>query len=259
MNIQDIPFSSDAVKTLLYIGLTLLIAVVIDNVMRAVIKGPKKFKNRRARNVASITRNILTIVIYTIAGYNILSLLNINLTPLLASASIIGIILGIGARSVIEDFVNGLFFLSLDSMVIGDYIKIGDLEGYVEVIGARTLSIKSLDGAMHIIPNSQVKGFTNYSTNKANVLIDIPVKTNQDIKKTLDAANTALELLKKDQDLADTLFAGSIVNGIEEMKATDIMIIRVTLITYPVRRWDVKRKYQYLIKKEFEKDNLLFA
>ncbi len=260
MNLSDFPlFSSDMVKNYLYVGLTLLIAVVLDNLLRSFIKVPKNFDNRRARRIAAITKNMITVIVYVISAYVILTLLGINLAPLLASASIIGIILGIGARSIIEDFVTGFFLLSHDSIAIGDYVKIGETEGFVERIDSRTMTVKALDGALHLIPNSQIKGLANFSRNKSNVLIDLPIKVNQDVTKIVKAADAALEQLKKDDTYGAALYAGSKVDGIEDFRNPEMMILRVTLITYPVQRWDIGRRYRLLVKKEFEKHKILFA
>lgn len=259
MNLHELAPNSAIIKTLLSIGLTLFIGVLADNLFRSFIRVPKHFDNRRARNFTAITKNLISIVVYVVTAYVILTILGVNLTPLLASASVIGIVVGIGARSVIEDFVNGLFLLSLDSMVVGDYIKIGDTEGYVERIGSRTLTVRDLAGAIHIIPNGQIKELINYSRNKSNVLIDLPVKSNQSITKVLDALEEALKELKKDPDYADALFPGSEVNGVENFVDGELMIVRVILVTQPVKRWEVGRKYRFLAKKAFEKHKLSFA
>jgi moderate conductance mechanosensitive channel len=252
-------FSAAMIKTYLYAGMTLLIAVLVDYVLRALIRVPKHFNNKRTQTVAAVTRNIITIIIYTVATYVILTILGINLTPLLASASVIGIIIGIGARSIIEDFANGFFLLSLDSIAIGDYVKIGESEGTIEKIGARTLTIRALNGTSQIIPNGQIKELINFSRHKFNTFIDIPVKSNQDIDKVIKAAENALKQLQDDTDYADSLYPGSEVNGIDDFKNMDIMTFRVTLTTYPARRWEIARRYRFLVKKEFEKHKLLFA
>ena len=252
-------FSEAMIKMYLYAGITLLVAVLLDYVFRSLIRFPKRFRNKRTNTVAAVLRNIVTIIIYVFSGYTILTIFGINLTPLLASASIIGIILGIGARSIIEDFVNGLFLLSLDSIAIGDYIQIGDTEGIIEHIGARTLRIRAQNGSVHIVPNSQIRELVNFSKHKFNLFIDLPIKANQDIIKVTQAAENALKQLQKDEDFKDSLFPGSQVNGIEDFKNTEIMIFRVTLTTYPIRRWEIGRRYRFLIKKEFEKEKLIFA
>ncbi len=261
MNLSDFPlFSSDMIKNYIYVGITLLVAVLLDNILRSLIKVPKSFDNRRSRRFTVITRNMITAVVYTISAYIILTILGIDLTPLLASASIIGIVLGIGARSIIEDFVTGLFLLSHDSVAMGDYVKIADnIEGYVERIDSRTMTIRGQDGSLYLIPNGQIKGISNYSRNKANILIDLPLKSNQDINKTFKCAENALEHLKKDEKLGEFVLSGSAVNGIEDFRNPEIMILRVTLITQPIRRWELGRKYRYLVKREFEKGKITLA
>ena len=252
-------FSAALIKTFIYAGITLLIAVLLDYVLRSLIRVPKHFNNKRTQTVAAVTRNIITSIIYIFAGYVILSLFNVNLTPLLASASIIGIIIGIGARSIIEDFTNGFFLLSLDSIAIGDYVKIGELEGTIEKIGARTLTIKALNGTMQLIPNGQIKDLTNFSKHKFNIFIDLAVKTNQDIDKIIKATENALKQLQDEPEYKDLLFPGTNVNGIENIANLQNMTFRVTLTTYASRRLEIARRYRYLVKKEFEKHKIEFA
>lgn len=252
-------FSEALIKTFLYAGITLLIAVLVDYILRSLIKVPKHFTNKRTRTAAAVIRNIITTSVYVFAGYIIISLFGVDLTPLLASASVIGIVIGIGARSIIEDFTNGLFLLSLDSIAIGDYIKIDTTEGIIELIGARTLTIRADDGTIHILPNSQVRELVNFSRHKYNLFIDLPVKANQDVDKVTKAAETALKELQEDKDYKESLFPGSQVNGIEDFKNTEIMVFRITLTTYPIKRWELGRKYRLLIKKEFEKQKIVFA
>lgn len=260
MNLSDFAlFSSDMVKNYLYVGITLLVAVLVDNLLRALIKVPKNFDNRRSRRITIITKNIITVMVYAISAYVILTILGINLTPLLASASIIGIIIGIGARSTIEDFVTGLFLLSHDSIAMGDYVKIGEAEGFIERIDSRTLTVRALDGSLHLIPNSQIKGLANFSRKKAHILIDLPLKANQDINKTLKAAEKALDDLREDEVYGEAILTGSVVNGIESFQNPEIMTLRITIITSPIKRWEVGRKYRYLVKREFEKAKIVFA
>jgi len=252
-------FSAAMIKTFLYAGITLLIAVLVDYILRSLIRVPKHFNNKRTQTVAAVTRNSITIIVYVFAVYIILSIFNVNLTPLLASASIIGVIIGIGARSIIEDFANGFFLLSLDSIAIGDYIKIGDSEGTIEKIGARTLTIRALNGTMQIIPNGQVKELINFSKHRFNTFIDLAVKTNQDIDKIIKAAETALKQIQDDPEYAEFLFPGTEVNGIENIANFENMSVRVTITTNATRRLEIARRYRYLVKKEFEKHKISFA
>lgn len=259
MDLSTFSLSQETAKTYFYVCLVLLIAIFVDHILRSFVKVPKTFNTRRATTFAMIVRNIITVSVYTLAIIQIFAILNINVTPVLASAGIIGLAIGIGARPIIEDLITGMFLLSQDSIAIGDYIKIDDSEGIVEKIGVRALSIRHESGALYLIPNGQVKKVINYSRHRANVLIELPVKADEDITKVFKAAEAALSLLQQDKDIASSLYAGSKIDGVDDFRAAGPMIIRVTIITYPARRFEIARKYRYLVKKEFEKNKLNFG
>src|SRR5258708_11147945 len=121
-------------RSFAYILATLLIAILLDNILRSLIRVPKRLDTRHARTLTYIIRNTITVVVYVIAVYIILTILGINLTPLLASAGIAGIVLGLAAKSFFEDFVSGFFLLSQEAISVGDYVKIDDAEGYIDSI-----------------------------------------------------------------------------------------------------------------------------
>lgn len=253
------PISSQTAQSYLNITITLLIAVLVDNLFRSFVKVPKTFDSKRAETYVTIFRNIITLIVYGVALHIIFVELGIDITPLLASAGIISVIIGIGARAIIEDLITGLFLISQHSISIGDYIKIDDTEGYIMTIGFRTLTIRAHDGSLSIIPNGQIKKLINFSRTRSHVIVDLPVKTDEDITKVLKAMNDALDQLKKDEALGKYVQQGSAVRGIEEFKAIGPMIVRTTILTNPNYRFDIGRKYRFFAKKEFEKNKIQFG
>lgn len=255
----NVVLTAQAAQTYFYVALTILIAVIVDSILRSLIKIPKHFENRRARTYATILRNIITVIVYAIALHVVFIELGINITPLLASAGILSVIIGISARAFIEDFISGFFILSQSSIAVGDYVKIEDAEGYIDSINLRTLTIRSETGAMYIFPNGLVKKVINYSRQRARILIDIPIKNNQQIDPAVKAAEQALEQLEASPDMAGALIAGSLVEGVDDFKPVGPIILRVSLHTYPAMRWKVGRKYRYLVKKALEKNKVLLG
>lgn len=250
----NFPLSSETTKILLFVSLTLLISIIIDNILRSFIRLPKSFDSRRAHTYVSVSRKIITIIVYATAFYIIINkIIGYDLTPLLASAGVIGIVVGIGARALIEDLINGLFLLTQNLISIGDYVKLDDAEGNIEQIGLRTITIRGDSGELYIIPNGQVKKLINFSRHKAYMNIDIPVKSDQDIDLAINAMQEAIKELQKDKDLASSLFPGLKIEGIEEFKIDGKMILRAKIITRSELRANIARKYRYLVKKNFEK------
>jgi len=246
-------------QTLFYTILIILIAVIIDQILRFIIRVPKRFDSRRSRTYVSILSNLTTVVIYSTALYVIFLQFNINITALLASAGIAGIIIGLGAKSLIEDVIAGIALLTQDSIVTGDVVKIDDLEGSIEHIGFRTLTIRTENNSLYIIPNGQIKKIVNFSRHKNRHFVTIPVKVDQDIEQVLKIFNEALILLEKDEEFSDVLYQGSKVDGIEDFRMEGThMLIRTSLISHPAHRLTIARKFRYLVKTLFEKHKLHF-
>jgi small conductance mechanosensitive channel len=253
------PISSDVAETAFFISLTLLIAVVVNHLLRSLIRIPKHFDSRRARTYATVFRNVVTVVVYGVALQIILLELHINITPLLASAGIIGIIVGLGARAVVEDLLSGIFLLTQDSIAVGDYIKVEDSEGYIESIGIRSLSMRGENGALYIIPNGQIKRLVNFSRHKSHVFIDIPLKADQKVDAVIVVLKQALVDLHSDPDLGASLYPGSSVDGVETFTLDGKVVLRVSVLTTPGMRHEAARKYRYLVKKAFEKHKLVLG
>lgn len=104
-----------------------------------------------------------------------------------------------------------------------------------------------------------MKKVTNFSRHKSHVIINLPIKTDQSIDKVLKAAEDALTLFKKDKEQAALLHPGSKVEGIDDYVSSAgnlYMVVQITLVTTPLKRWEVGNRYRYLLKKEFEKAKL---
>lgn len=158
-------FSPDLAKNLFFISLTILAAFVISRILRSFIMLPETFENRRRQTFVSVLRNTITVVVYAIALHVIFGILDINIAPLLASAGIVGLSIGFGAKPLIEDLIGGMMLLSQDSISIGDNVEIDGSVGKIEKIGFRVLHIRAKDGSLHIIPNGTVKKVINHSRN----------------------------------------------------------------------------------------------
>ncbi|HSW88316.1 MAG TPA: mechanosensitive ion channel family protein [Candidatus Saccharimonadales bacterium] len=240
--------------------LTVIIASLLTNTaLRAAIRVPKKLETRRGITYLSVVRSSVSIVIFSIGLYIIFVILNIDITPLLASAGIVGIAIGIGARSLIEDIIAGLFLITQTTTAIGDYVIVGGNEGVIEHIGFRNITIRSINGAFITIPNGQVKQVVNYSWGNAVLFIDIPVKAGQDIDAIIDLLTVIITKMQKDEIAEFPIKDGSKVLGIENFQPGSCVLIRVMLITIASGRNFVERDYRYKVVKSFGKNKIIFA
>lgn len=245
--------------SLIDVSFTLLITVILNSLLRSLIRVPKRLDSRRGRTYVSALRSIISIILFAVALHIIFIILGINITPLLASAGIVGIAIGIGARSVIEDFIAGFFLLSHANIAIGDHVFIDNAEGIIEDIGFRVITLRGIDGALRIIPNGQVKQVVNYSRGHAVLPVDIPVKTGQDIDNILGLLKEILNKLKDDKKIPMYISSESKVLGIQNIAQGNSIVLRVLIFTNPGGRETADKEFRYRVIKSFEKNKIAFA
>jgi small-conductance mechanosensitive channel len=88
-----------------------------------------------------------------------------NLGPVIASAGVIGVALGLGAQTIVRDVLSGIFMLVEDQYGVGDEIHIQDVEGKVEKVGLRITQIRDKKGVLWFIRNGEILLVGNKSKN----------------------------------------------------------------------------------------------
>jgi small-conductance mechanosensitive channel len=86
--------------------------------------GVAKRQAERARTTGSVLNSILKAVIWIIAIGMILGEFGFNLGPVIASAGVIGVAIGLGAQTLVRDILSGIFMLIEDQYGVGDQIKV---------------------------------------------------------------------------------------------------------------------------------------
>jgi small-conductance mechanosensitive channel len=79
-----------------------------------------------------------------------------NLGPVLASAGVIGVALGLGAQTLVRDILSGIFMLIEDQYGVGDDVKVQDVEGKVERVGLRITQVRDQAGTLWYIRNGEI-------------------------------------------------------------------------------------------------------
>ena len=99
-------------------------------------------------------RRFFQIIIYTSAGFVILSILDVDVTGMVAGLGVGALIIGFGLKDIMENWVSGVLIMWGKTYAIGDVIRVGDLTGTVTDIALRTTKLKTYDRNEIIIPNS---------------------------------------------------------------------------------------------------------
>ena len=137
----------------------------------------------RLATVLPLMRRLLQSAIVVITILVALGSLNIDITPLLAGAGIVGLAIGFGAQKLVTDVVSGAFFLIDDAFRQGEYVDVEGTVGTVEKTSIRSLQLRHHRGAVHTIPYGEIPKITNYSRDWVIMKLKFTVPFDTDVNK----------------------------------------------------------------------------
>jgi small-conductance mechanosensitive channel len=109
------------------------------------------------RQVVPIFQNAWTAIVAGLSLFLVLTYWNINATPLLASAGVLGVVVGLAARDAIANFFGSLALYADGTYTVGDYVVLESGErGRVEDISIRSTVVRTRDDVLVTIPNAQL-------------------------------------------------------------------------------------------------------
>ena len=165
--------------------LTLMMALCLVYLIYTLLTWILRITGRRSNRTATVTELLcglakyLAIVAAVIWGLNIFG---VNTASVLAGVGIIGLILGFGAQSLIEDIITGFFIIFEGQYSIGDIIILDEFRGVVRSIGVRTTTIEDTGGNLKVVNNSDIRNFQNRSRYSSLALCDVSVSYSTDLK-----------------------------------------------------------------------------
>ena len=125
--------------------------------------GFAKRQAERARTTGSVLNSILKAAIWIIAIAMILGEFGFNLGPVIASAGVIGVAIGLGAQTLVRDILSGIFMLIEDQYGVGDQITTMEVDGIVEKVGLRITTIRDKKGVLWYVRNGEILVIGNAS------------------------------------------------------------------------------------------------
>lgn len=157
--------------------------------------GKQHLSENRKATIFTLSQNIFHYAMLFFYLYAVLSILGIPVGTLITGAGILSVALGLGAQGFVTDIVTGFFILLEEQFSVGEYVKLGDVQGTIHAIGLRTTQILGDDGTLHFVPNRSITIVSNFSRNDMRALIDIRVDPNKDIsqmEKIIEQVNEKL-------------------------------------------------------------------
>lgn len=237
---------------IVYIVLGCVLYFIICNVINKLGYVKNKHVNFKKQNtIISLFKNVVKVLMIVIVFMMILGVYGVDTTAILASLSIIGVVIGLAFQDILKNLLAGITIIFDDHYSIGDNVKINGFQGDVISLGLQTTKIKAYTGEVFIIGNSSINEVINYSLNASKLIIDIPVSYDAD----LDKLDKVMNGLKDEVVKLDNVMGNVELLGIEEFGNSSIKY-RMVLDCKPMCHFGVKRSILKIIKKEFDKNKI---
>ena len=179
-------------------------------------------RSSRSRTVAGLLESFLKYAAAIVAVIWGLSILGVDTGAALASLGIVGLILGFGAQSLIEDVITGIFIIVEGQYAIGDIIVLDDFRGTVRRIGVRTTTIEDAGGNLKIVNNSDIRNMQNRSRNISIATTDVGVSYGTDLRQLL--ALLSEELPKMYEPNKDVYLAAPTLLGVQSLGDSSVVL-----------------------------------
>lgn len=245
----------------------IVILLVIFALQRVVLFFVKKMRTRADHQIANFHRaaqlrtmaSILRATSYGVLGFiaflQLLNIFDIPYQPLLASAGIVGVGIGLGAQSLFKDMLTGIFILLEDQYNVGEVVLLAGLKGTVEDLSLRCTSVRDADGTLYIIPNSQIATVSNLSRDFSVATLNVSVDASANPDKVITLLGKIASDVRNDSAFKDIAIADPVILGVDKIDGRSV--------TYPIQirvranqRDGVLRELRRRIILAFEKDGI---
>ncbi|WP_454854683.1 mechanosensitive ion channel domain-containing protein [Rhizobium binxianense] len=208
----------------------------------------------REKTLLSLFRNAFTIAIVVLVAMLALAQIGVNIAPLLAGAGVLGLAVGFGAQKLVQDIITGVFIQLENVMNEGDVVTLGGVGGVVEKLTIRSVSIRSLDGTLHLIPFSSVDTVSNMVKDFGYHVAEIGVAYRENIAEVKEAMQEAFDLLME-TEWKDKIIGPLDMQGITAFGDSAITV-RARIKTVAAGHWGAGRAYNELIKEVFDRRSI---
>jgi MscS family membrane protein len=153
---KESEFIVNILDTLVVYTIFWAILAITEALREAIYKLTSKFNPDLSKEMGNFILTILKILIGGIGLATMLTVWGINVTALIASLGLGGLAFALAAKDTASNLFGSFALLADKSIRIGEWVKVGGVEGVVEDVGMRTTKIRSFQKTLITVPNQLV-------------------------------------------------------------------------------------------------------
>ena len=229
---------------------------LISRVFVKIILKLKDLETKKQYNTLRlVSMSVADTVLILFFGTNILQDLGIDMKPILATAGVLGVAVGFGAQRFVQDVIAGLNILLTGQIRVGDVVKVQGVAGSVERVTLTMVVLRSYEGCVHYIRNGLIDIITNQTRDFSFAVLDISVAYKENIPYVMQVLKETGDELKNDSEFREKILDNIEILGLDSFDESSILV-KCRIKTYPQFQWEVKRKFNLMIKERFDKEGI---
>jgi small conductance mechanosensitive channel len=198
-------------------------------------------RQKRAQTLGRLIQKTLSIVVTAIAGLMILRELDIDITPVLTGAGIVGLAVGFGAQTLVRDVISGFFLILEDQVRVGDVATVNGQGGLIEEVNLRTIVLRDEEGTVHVFPNGEVKTLANKSKDFSYFVFSVPFPLEEDPDIVGAVMRETADALAQDDRFKPHILAPFELYGMDALEPGQFTL-KGRIKTVPLKQWTVGRE-----------------
>ena len=253
-------------RTALRIGVIVVAALTTSRLVTAILTraqremasgaGPVDLeRQKRAETIGRTVRGFLSSIIWSAALLMILRVLDVDITPVLTGAGILGLAIGFGAQTLVKDMIAGIFVILEDQVRVGDVANVNGIGGSVEQINLRTIVLRDLEGTVHVIPNGEIRTLANQTKDFSYYVIDLGIDYEDDVDAAIAVVNQTSAELRQDPAFSAHILEPVDMLGVDDFRTSSVSL-KFRIKTLPLSQWLVGREFRRRLKKSFDQHQL---
>ena len=197
-------------------------------------------RRQRAEAIGALLKSAVTAFVVCCAVLMVLPIFGVNIVPLLASASVLGVALGFGPQGLVKDYPAGTFIVIEDQYGVGDLVDISGVLGTVEDVSLRVTRLRDLTGVVWYVRNGEILTVANRSQGWTLATADIPVAADTDLDRVRAVVSEVGKDMMADPSLDASLLESPRFAGVESGSG-EAVFVRVVAKAAPEMQLSVSR------------------
>jgi small-conductance mechanosensitive channel len=245
--------------------LVAIIAIILNRLLRLVTARMIHVAEQHAsgqtrvsqvRTLAGVIRTTGVAIIASIVGLQVLAAMGMNLAPLLASAGVAGVAIGLAAQNIVRDMLNGVLILIENQFNVGDTVRVAGVTGVVEGMTLRKTTVRDADGTLYMIPNSQITTVANQSIDYSVATINVYVDYSANPDKVMELLKGIAMDVRNSDEFRDVFVDDPKILGVDSIKGSEI-VFPVIFKTRATKQFGPMREFRRRVRLALEENKLL--